>query len=50
MKIPMPTNLTRAEARLALELLELLIDALIEYHGAMQRAFDLRKRDDQRPF
>lgn len=50
MKIPMPTNLTRAEARLALELIELLIDALIEYHGAMQRAFDLQEHDDQLPF
>lgn len=50
MKIPMPINMTRAEARLALELLELLIDALIEYHGAMQRAFDLWEHDDTLPF
>jgi len=50
MKIPMPSNLTRAEAKLALELLELLIDALIDYHAAMQRTFDLWQHDENLPF
>ena len=39
MKIPVPLDFSPAQARVAIELLELLIDVLIDFHGALSRAY-----------
>lgn len=39
MKIRVPLDFTPAQARVAIELMELLIDVLIDYHGALCRAY-----------
>ena len=39
MNIPVPLDFTPQQARVAIELLELLIDTLIDFHAALARAY-----------
>jgi hypothetical protein len=39
MKIPIVHDFTPAQARVAIELLDLLIGVLIDYHAALSRAY-----------
>lgn len=55
MKIPIPYDLTTEQAKIALVLLETLIDALMDCYYAIQRAYSLHPHphcdlDDDWPF
>jgi hypothetical protein len=53
MNIPVPPDLTQEQARLVLWLLEMIIDALIAFDGAMRRTYHIRDTlgfDDEIPF
>ena len=40
MKLNVPLHFSRAEAKVALDVLEILIDMLIELYGSLQRAYE----------
>lgn len=50
MKPPIPLDFSRAEARVALAMLEWVIDALIELHARMRRAYDIHEDEEELPF
>lgn len=51
MKLTILKTFTRSEARIAMALLEMLIDALIELHTEMCRSYNIRPDDlDDLPF
>ena len=52
MKLPVPHDLTRAQAEIALSILEYLIDSLMDFYYEMRRVYGLHRteRDDELPF
>lgn len=49
-KLPVPHDLTLAQAQAALDFLELFIDALIEYYTELRATYNIWNHDDELPF
>lgn len=50
MKLKIPLNFTRDEAKIALDVLEILIDTLIEVYTALNREYDPWTLDEDPEF
>ncbi len=52
MKLPVPLDLTHAQAVMALSILEYLIDALMDFYYEMRRVYGITApaHDDELPF